>query len=179
MDCLESKMEQKIIDVQTSFEEDQIIMDEKIEQYMQQNRKSFAYIKKVLNYLSQRDEQISNVMELFKKLVFEDQQRKEKMQELDFLITITSKRLDSLENNFIILKSQSDQSGHEIIGIKKGLEEINQKFDDLSTTFKSSIDEDSLNMISDSIKFMSNETQRLDIKLKKQKILLNDLFRFE
>lgn len=101
------------------------------------------------------------------------------MQELDFLITITSKRLDNLENNFIILKSQSDQSGHEITGIKKGLEEINQKFDDLSTTFKSSINEDSLNMISDSIKLMSNETQRLDIKLKKQKRLLNDLFRYE
>ena len=101
------------------------------------------------------------------------------MQELDFLITITSKRLDNLENNFIILKSQSDQSRHEITGIKKGLEEINQKFDDLSTTFKSSINEDSLNMISDSIKLMSNETQRLDIKLKKQKRLLNDLFRYE
>lgn len=66
------------MDVQTSFEEDLIIMEEKIEQYMQQNRKSFAYIKKVLNYLSQRDEQISNVMGLLKKLVFEDQQRKKK-----------------------------------------------------------------------------------------------------
>ncbi|KAK8835506.1 hypothetical protein M9Y10_044348 [Tritrichomonas musculus] len=66
-----------------------------------------------------------------------------------------------------------------IPGMKKGLEEINQKFDDLSTTFKSSINEDSLNMISDSIKLMSNETQRLDIKLKKQKRLLNDLFRYE
>ena len=177
MESIEFKVQQKLLEIQMYFDEEHQKLEQKLEHTMKQGRRNFEYLKNYVSLSEEREERITEISKCLQQNTNEQQQNKELSKEFNYFVDAANKRLDALENCFFILNTQNDQSIQEINEIKKSIEDISQKVDNLSNNTQP-VEEETINKLADSLKSMNEESIKINNRLKKQQRLINDMFHY-